>query len=774
MYIWRTITLATYCYLSISYCFGQNSVVGIVQDSTTGEAIIGCPVYAPASKIGTTTNQYGFFSLQIPGNKVLLRLSHVGYTSDTILVTFHKDTTLIFALKPQTLQEVTIRNDNQESSPVGALSLPVARLKAIPMLLGEQDLLKALATTPGISTGQEGSAGLYVRGGTPDQNLILLDEAPVYNVAHLFGFLSVFNPDALKNVDVYKAGFPARYGGRLSSVIDVTMRDGNNQHKQGEWGIGLINSRFLIEGPLKKNKTSYLFSARTTNIGIFTLPQRLFVKLGREQMYNSYWLYDLNAKFNHRFDAKNQLFFSVYSGYDFYRSEESDRQYKEQTKLNWGNLTSTLRYSRIFSPKLFGRAVFTYSRFVYNFNTSNTVPIGSSNEAITTSDNSQSSVRDWSVKLGFDYVQSPKYTIRTGLEATNHRYNPNRNQQIAGNVPPVTNDNVIAANEYALYVENEYKPTEWLILNGGLRTTAFEVLNKTYHSFEPRLSANFLFQNDWSLKVGYSLMQQYLHLLTNNGIGFSNDIWVPATDKVPPQRSYQTAIEFSKNWPKRSIELSVAGYYKTMTNLIDYRQGSSILGGFEQDWQNLIETGGIGRAYGAEFFLNKKQGKLTGWVSYTLSWSERQLANINNGNWYPFKYDRRHNFTVTANYKLTKKWSAAANWTYQTGHAVTLPKAAMADVFGRPMYIYGGRNQFRMPDYHRLDLSFTKTYLRKNNKEAGWSFGLYNAYNRQNPYLLDLKTLVKSENGKPTPDRIEIRQLSLIPVLPYISHNRKF
>lgn len=754
--------------------YGQYRISGSIQDFVSGETIIGASVYDIFAKTSTNSNQYGFFSVKTESSATKVRISHIGYIADTITLTLTKDTNIVFVLKPFILEEVIIRQQSQERNTVGSFSLPIARLKSLPMLLGEKDLLKALAATPGISTGQEGSAGLYVRGGTPDQNLILLDEAPVYNVSHLFGFLSVFNPDALKNVTVYKAGFPARFGGRLSSVIDVNMRDGNNKSKQGEWGIGLINSRFLMEGPLKRNKTSYLISARTTNIGLFTMPQRILVELGKANAYNSYWLYDLNAKVNHRINDKNHFFFSIYSGYDFYSSQQTNRQYNEQLKLNWGNLTSTLRYSRIFTPKLFGRAVVTYSHFIYNFNTSNTTPLPQSNETSTTSRQSQSAIKDWSIKLGFDYVHSSSYTLKTGLETTYHQYEPNLSREIIDNEIASVNDNKILAYEQAMYVENEYQPSKWLILNGGFRTTLFSVTNKTYHSIEPRLSINFLLPKDWAIKMGSSQMQQYIHLLTNNGIGFSNDIWVPATDKAPPQRAQQVALEIIREWPKYGIEFSAGGYYKTMNGLIDFRQGNNILGSYQQDWQDAIEINGIGRAYGAEFFLNKKQGKFTGWLSYTLAWSERKFAKINNGAWYPQKYDRRHNFTAILNYKLSSKWSFASNWVFQTGHAVTLPKANMIDVFGLVQYIYEGRNQFRMPNYHRLDIAFTKTYVRKNNKEAGWSFGVYNVYNRQNPYLLDIKTLSRFENNIIIADRVEIRQLSLIPFLPYVGHHRKF
>ncbi|MFN4144442.1 MAG: TonB-dependent receptor plug domain-containing protein [Runella sp.] len=756
--------------------WSQQRISGTVRDAATGELVIGCTLQQSSSQAGAITNQYGFFSLVIAGPKVRLRVSHIGYRPDTLSLTLLRDTLLTIYLSSQTLEEVTVRESRQIYAPPGMLHLPVSRLKAVPMLLGEQDIFKALATTPGISTGQEGSAGLYVRGGSPDQNLILLDEAPVYNVSHLFGFLSVFNPDALKNVEVYKAGFPARYGGRLSSVIDVTMRDGNSQNTQGEWGIGLINSRFLFEGPLKKNKTSFLFSARTTNLGILMLPQRLIVEAGKDQMYSTYWLYDLNLKVNHRFDDKNQLFISMYSGYDFYQGEQRDRDYRERLQLNWGNITSTMRYTRIFSSRLFGKAVFTYSKFRYNFNTYNKIPIQQNQKNEETSEQSSSYLRDWSWKATIEYALQKNCLLKSGVELITHLYNPSLNQQKIEGVLHTTQTNPIRANEYAIFGELEYQPISWLFFNVGLRTTLFQLTDQTYRSFEPRFNANIVFKKDWSIKIGQSQMQQYLHLLTNNGIGFSNDIWVPATSLVPPQRSYQSAIEIVKHWPKLGIEWSVGGYFKTMRDIIDYRQGADLVGNYSQDWQKLIELNGIGRAYGGEMFINKKQGKLTGWISYTLAWSQRQFANINQGNWYPFKYDRRHHFATTLNYNLSTKWTFSSNWTYQTGHAVTLPKAAMTDVYGKIIYIYGGRNQFRMPNYHRLDLAFTKTYLRKNQKQASWSFGVYNAYNRQNPYLLDLKTLVRQGNTPQSvvPDRIEIRQLSLIPVLPYISHSRKF
>ena len=767
--------------VSVNAMAQQRTISGYVQEAETLEPLTGVSVYDSGLKKGTTTNQFGFFSLTLPAGRVSLRTSLLGYKSQSMVFVLQKDTSLVVELAVTQLQEVVVKETQDRDRPVGNDKFTMQELKKIPAIMGEVDVLRALTFIPGVMGGQEGNTGLYVRGGSPDQNLILLDDATVYNTSHIFGFLSVFNPDAIKSVELYKAGFPARYGGRLSSVIDIAMREGSKDKIKGEFGLGVINSRLTIEGPIKQGKSSFLVSGRFSNIALLNLPNTLAYKTRAANEYSNFWFYDLNAKFNTQFKDKSQLFLSFYTGNDYFNSGERTRGRTEDERknnLHWGSNTLTLRYLRVLSPKVFSSLTLTRAGFRYD----NSVNITSTqnNKLETNSVGQVSTINDLALKLKFDYTISPSYSLKAGLEAIYHRYEPSKIEIVRNSERDTTQPNLpIVAPELAIFAENNWKITPALSLNAGIRATAFRQNAKTYHSLEPRLAANLTLPNDWTFKVGYSRMTQYLHLLTNNSAGLPNDIWVPATDQVPPQRAWQIAGSVGKEFAN-GMAVSVDAYWKSMTDLIDFKQGTTIFNSFGVGWQGIIEKQGVGKAYGLELSVKKTKGDLTGWFSYTHSRSLRQFENINRGAWYPSKFDRPHNLSITASYALTKKWSFATNWVYSTGNAVTLPIGVQKTDERAPTFIYRGRNQERMPDYHRLDVSLSRqtTTTRKGHLKT-WSFGVYNLYNRRNAYYIDFSTNVTVENpGQPNmrfvTGSISVVQQSLFPILPYVSYSLKF
>lgn len=773
--------------LSTVAVYSQNATLsGYITDAKTGEALIGATIYETGSGIGTATNRYGFYSLPVQEANVQIVFSFIGYQADTVGFVFSKDTVLNRRLKPeiQSLREVQVTGKtSQRETPLGLVNIPIARLKSIPVLMGEPDIIKALSLTPGVSIGNEGTSNMLVRGGTPDQNLILLDEATVYNVSHLFGLVSVFNPDAIKNVDLYKAGFPARFGGRLSSVLDITMKEGNNQEKKGEWSIGLLSSRFNLEGPLSnklKGRTSYMVSARAFYLGIFTLPSYIAYRARKGDYFATYWMYDLNFKVNHKFKDGGQAFLSFYNGTDFYRAGDASSNQRSTFGLAWGNTTATARYVRSFTPKLFFKSALTYTRYRYGINLENFAVVD--NREVR--DNflySTPSIRDWTLKTSMDWFPNANHQVKAGFEGILHQYRPS-NIETAFEINPDTLRKIntpVPATEMAVFVEDDVRIAPWLKANVGFRGVVFNVRDATYFSPEPRLTFNVLLPNDFAIKGAYSQVRQFIHLLINNGIGLPNDIWVPATRQVPPQFSRQVALGITKTLTRQNLELSVEAYHKTMTNLIDYKEGVNYLTNF-RPWEETVEKNGIGEAYGLELFVNRTQGRFTGWLAYTLAWNTRRFAAINNGNQYPAPFDRRHNIALTGAYRLSSKVSVSANWIFQSGSPVTVPVAVRQDFErGFPVFIYGERNNFRMPAYHRLDMAFTFKHTTRKGKQATWALGVYNLYNRINPFYVDVQRRLIWQNqtnfsGPITGSDNWLRMGGFLPVLPYFSYSKKF
>jgi outer membrane receptor for ferrienterochelin and colicin len=770
--------------LAISYGHAQKRTLsGTIRDKSSGENLIGAAIYDTRTSNGTTTNNYGFYSITLPNDSVFLRISYVGYEPRFLKFVVLKDTTLDIDLEGgKNLDEVVINgtaeDQIQESSRMGTIDVPVDQIKAMPALLGETDVLKVLQLLPGVQSGAEGSSGLYVRGGGPDQNLILLDGVPVYNASHLFGFFSVFNADAINHVELIKGGFPARYGGRLSSVIDISMKEGNVNKFKAEGSIGLVASRITLEGPIKSNKTSFIVSARRTYIDILARPLIKTATKGEETA--GYYFYDLNGKINHRINNRNRIYLSAYTGDDkaYARSRYSSKNAIEQWdsedifKLQWGNITTAMRWNSIINHKFFSNITATYSRYRFGVEADSeqnyTNPDTTAREFFHT--NYSSGIRDFALKIDLDYIPSPAHYIKFGGQAIQHLFTPGVLSYKATEVQDTTlGAKRIYAREFFIYAEDDILLTQKLKVNIGVHASAFSVDKKLYHSFQPRISARYLISPDFSWKASYAQMTQFIHLLSNVGIGLPTDLWVPATPSIGPEQSYITATGGAFNF-RNTYEFSVEGYYKKMKGLIEYKDGANYLN-VENDWQTKVESG-EGESYGAEFFVQKKTGKLSGWVGYTLSWTNRTFPNINNGKTFPYKYDRRHDVEIAAAYQWKENKDLSLTWVYGTGTAVTLPQSSYQKYGEFPFTFneqaveyYAGRNSFRMKAYHRLDLSYTTSKKTKWG-ERSWVLGVYNVYSRRNPFFMDL--------GYDKARHKKFVQYSLFPIIPSIAYRFKF
>lgn len=771
----RFILLSFLVLISITPLIAQKVIVsGTVRDQANGELLMGAVISDSLAQTGVQTNSYGFFSLEVPQNTPWLKVSFVGYSPFYIRHFSQQQFPMDIRLVPDTqLQEVVVKETkNTAATPIGSVSLSMNKIKSMPALLGEIDVLKALSYTPGVSTGTEGSAGLYIRGGTPDQNLILLDEVPVYNVTHLGGFFSVFNPNTIKSVELYKGAFPARYGGRLASVIDLTMKEGNNQKFGGEIGLGLLNQSLTLEGPILKNKASFIVSGRASTLGLVSLLQpKTTSGYGDTRKYH---FYDINAKINYQLNKTDQLYLSFYNGFDRFTNGEwsaiNDRATESTLGNNWGNTTATLRYSKVFSQKLFARFLLLYSQYTSEL-ANNFTESQSGSEPVHLYRTTNAGVNDIGGKIQFDYYLSNNTHLKWGVDFTRHTFSP---FSTVSNYATSTNSvaEKLPADQLDGYVDATIQLTPKWQVSPGLRYSIYQVNQQRFFNPEPRLGVNWSLPSHWTLKGGYAVMNQYVHLLTNNGFGFGYDAWLPSTGKVTPSRNTQQSLGLSKTFSKVGVELSLEAYRKNMENLIDYPDGTNFSGLLADSWDDIVLKNGVGRVKGVELMVAKNSGRLQGSGAYTLSKSERKFTEVNEGNWFPMKYDRRHQWTVTASYQLSKKWKASANFIYQTGHAVTLPETAlMTNPNDGPRFIYNERNNGRMPDFHRLDLGFTKTILTARKRQSELRLGLYNAYNRKNPLYLDLKM---QRNQDFVPTAITIKQVSFFPILPSIGYTFTF
>ncbi|MFT6204029.1 MAG: hypothetical protein ACI9V1_002703 [Spirosomataceae bacterium] len=782
----KSLFITSILLLSSFSVFAQ-AISGFVKDKKTGETIIGATIIIEGSSVATATNAYGFFSLSIDKLKVILSVSSVGYKTRSINVN-QLDQTLLIELEETVdlLNEVEVKGNKEPQSldqvPIGVTAIPVSRLKAVPVLFGEADILKALALTPGVSTANEGTTGILVRGGTPDQNLILLDETPVYNVSHLFGLVSVFNPDAIKNVTLYKSSFPARFGGRLSSVIDINVKEGSSKKRNLEIGVGLINSRILFEGPLKKNSPNsptFFLSARFSNLALALLPTYISYLNNDFGSFFNYSLYDVNFKLNKQFKNNSQLFWSTYTGNDLWYVNEKQGEAGNLNKaaLEWGNLTSSLRYILPINQRLFFKTTAAYTQYQYGVKTENI-------KARETIDfiNSKTKIQDVLLKPSFEFYPNNKHEIRFGTDLTQHFYTP-IDLQTTYSIINEANSEQIKSFETGSYFETKNRLNNWLEVSAGLRYATLNVNNDNFDSWEPRFAANFNLINSLSFKIGYANMKQFIHLLNSSSGGLPNDLWIPATGEIPPQSSRQLTASLSKNIGK-GISFSLEGYYKIFKNVIEYKDGVNYLTNSGESYVDLIENGGLGKAYGIELFVDKNIGKFTGWLSYSLAWNYRKFENINQNNWYAANFDRRHITAIVGNYKVSNAIDISANWIFQTGSPTTVPIALMRnpviDGYFKPIPIYSERNNYRMPAFHRLDFSVNFEKETSKGNLRTWTVGVYNTYNQANPFYLDVKTNYNYSERNPTTGRQAIvgynNQLvkrSVIPFLPFVNYSIK-
>lgn len=753
---------------------GQKSYTlsGIVKSKNTGESVIGASIKVINSNYGTSSNEYGFYSISLAPATYQIVFSAIGKTPDTISVTLTGNIEKNISLSDATYELASVIVTGKKSSDrtisgsqVGLEKISVQDAKHIPVIFGEKDLLKTIQLLPGIKTAGDGNSGIFVRGGSTDQNQIILDEANIYNAAHLFGFFSTFNSDAIKDISVYKGGMPAQYGGRLSSVLDVRMNDGNNQKTSVSGSIGLISAKLNIEGPIQKNKSSFLITGRRTYAD-------MFLKLDEQYKNNQLYFYDFNAKLNYELGKKDKLFLSGYFGKDLLGLNE-------QFTTNWGNGTGTLRWNHIFNSRLFLNTSLVFSNYNYEFKVKN----GTNDIKIF------SQIRDWNLKQDYQYSINNKNNLRFGWSVIYHIIRPG---EITSNATSSINDKIQDKRyscENAVYASNVFKPHKNLHITIGSRLSAFSVLGggnffnidengtitdtltyardeavKKYYNLEPRISIGYLISPSHSIKAAYTRNAQYMHQITNSNGTNPLDKWASTSNIIKPQISNQYSLGYYSNIFNRRYEFTAEVYYKDMENILDYRNGADLFLNETVETQLLF---GKGRAYGTEFMFKKQTGKLTGWISYTLSKSERKIKGINNNQWYNATQDRTHDISVVGIYQLNEKWTLSGNFVFYTGNAVTFPSGKY-QVNGQTVYYYNSRNADRMPNYHRLDFGAT-WHLKKTKK---WTkelvFSLYNVYGRENAFTVNFK------DNKDNPNVTDIMQTSLFRWVPSISYNFKF
>lgn len=759
------------------------TIKGNVTDSDNGEELIGATILVKQKETGVVTNVYGFYSITLPKGKYTLVFSYIGYLSQEIEVSLEENKTLNVQLKEDKneLEEIVVLgeevNQNVISLEMGVSKLEVGTIKKVPALLGEVDVIRTIQLTPGVSTVGEGASGFNVRGGNIDQNLILLDEALLFNSSHLFGLFSVFNSDAIKDVKLVKGGIPAQYGGRLSSLLDVRMKEGNSKRFGMAGGIGTVSSRLTLEAPIIKDKASFIISARRSYADAF-------LKLSGDQILsrNTAYFYDLSTKLNYKINDRNRIFVSGYFGRDIFN-------FQDLFNSDWGNAIASIRWNHLFSDKLFANFTGIYSNYNYGIGS----PSGGN------AFEWKSMIQNYSFKGDFAYYISPKNTLSFGGIATYYDITP-------GRIAPKSDNSIFntlsldhqKAWEYGVYIDNEQKIGNRLSVQYGLRFSAFTLLGKgtyydyigeegirkepvnpveydngenivTYTNFEPRLSLNYQLNESSAIKASYNRTAQYLHLISNTTAAAPTDVWSPSTRNIKPQLADQVALGYFRNFKDNMFESSLEGYYKTMDNQIDYVNGADLLLNEYLEGELVF---GKARSYGLELYVKKNTGKLTGWISYTLSKTEQQINGINNNAWYNAKYDRTHNLSLVAIYDLNKKWSFSGTFSYATGISTTFPDARYEyQGLTIPHNSNNSRNDVRVPAYHRLDISATFTPNRKPNRrwKGSWVFSIYNAYARKNPFSIYFR---QNENNAQQTEAIRLAILGTI--LPSVTYNFEF
>ena len=775
------------------------TISGYITDEISGETLIGANIYNTDRKAGTITNEYGFYSLTLPEGSTVLHYSYVGCKLQKKVIALDKNIEQNIKLSPdQQLSEVIVYGDKAETginaTQMGALDIPLDVMKSTPALLGEADIMKTIQMMPGVQAGTEGSAGVYVRGGGADENLILLDGVPLYNVDHLFGFFSVFTPDAIKKVSLFKGSFPARFGGRLSSVIDVRTNDGDMKNYHGAIGIGLLSSKLQFEGPIIKDRTSFHVSARRSYLDLLAKPF-----MSKDDKF-SYYFYDLNAKVNHRFSDRSRLFISLYNGRDQLTTEfrDSDTGYTSIDKgdLHWGNFLSAVKWNYQISPKLFSNTTLAYTHYKFNVDTKNYERTESRNYENNYTSEYSSGIKDITFNIDMDYHPLANHHIKFGGGYLNHRFQPevqtsrikyNENATAIDTTYSSMSDSRIRAHEANIYVEDNLSIGSRFSTNLGFHLSLFNVSNKTYTSFQPRISTRYQLTDDIAIKASYTQMSQYIHLLSSYTITMPTDLWVPATPQIKPMHSHQFSLGgYYTVYP--GLELSIEGYYKDMHNVLEYKDGASFLGS-SQNWESKVEMG-KGRAMGIEFMLQKKVGKTTGWLAYTLAKSDRKFAEdgINNGKRFPYRYDRRHHLNMVVNHKFSEKVDIGASWEFYTGGTTTIaeektviirPDGTNAGYINFPdgsssaeVNYINNRNNYRMPSSHRLNIGVNFNKKTKRGIRT-WNISVYNVYNAMNPTFLYRTTKYMGE-GEQVKDKAILKKVTILPFIPSVSYIYKF
>ncbi len=816
----------------ISQAQGKATISGYITDAKTGETLISAGVVArkPAKSTsqtgegqgstsrtgesqasagqgitGAVTNPYGFYTLTLPKGAHELTASYMGYSDQTVSINLQRDTTINFILN-QDLQlnsatVVATKDAGILSTKMSAIEVPVTVIQQTPTLFGEADVLKTIQLMPGVQAGTEGFSGIYVRGGGPEENLLLLDGISLYNAEHLMGIFSIFQPEAVKKVTLYKGSFPARYGGRISSIIDIRTNDGNMKEYHGTVSVGAISDKLHLEGPIIKDKLAFSVSGR----GMHTL---FFTPILRAHDLNgNYYFYDLNGKLSWRISDRDRIYLNAYNGRDifFYKDKDNgfgtisygdnttaSHSYSDSNNIDirWGNTLAALRWNHIFNNRLFSNATVAYTRYK--------MQVGVDIENVDVVDGKKSrdvfsilyhsGMRDLTAKLDFDYTPSPQHLIKFGAEYVNHTFIPetlggyiyesDATEVAVDTTFKASANAILHGHEMSVYAEDDISIGERLTLNPGLHAAFFYTLGTPYWSLEPRMSAKYNFTEDISAKASYSRMAQYVHLLSPAKITLPMDLWVPITDKIKPVTSDQVSVgAYYSGIP--GWEFSLEGYYKWMHNILEYSDGTSFFGN-SANWQKNVEMG-EGLARGVELFVEKKDGPTTGWLGYTLAWSDRVFPDgtINGGKPFPYRYDRRHNLSLVVNHQFGKKLSLSATWTFASGGTMTVPERQT-----QVMYPDGSvttedyspsRNNYRLPPSHRLNLSLNHT-KQKRHGQAVWSFGVYNAYNNMNPNFVfsDYSTDYDASSPGTYRKKQELTKITILPILPSISYTYKF
>ncbi len=783
----KEILLSFFLILTISI-FSQNyTISGYVRSASDGEDLYGANVIETTTFKGVSTNFYGFYSLTLPAGTYTLKFSSIGYgiLLKEVVLDENKTVTVELGSKDQQIKEVIVKRKradaNVEQVQTGTIELETRTVKEIPALLGEPDIIKTLQLLPGVQGAGEGNNGLYVRGGGPDQNLVLLDNATVYNTGHLMGFFSVFNSDAVKSIKLIKGGIPAKYGGRLSSVLDIKMKEGNMKKFKVSGGLGLISARLTGEGPIIKDKMSFIASGRISYLGLIATPILRDSKDVRLKNASIPWFYDFNAKLNWKISEKDRLFISAYNGKDFMNFQNQGGDLKFD--IPYGNTTASLRWNHLFNSKLFMSTTFVFNEYDAKF-------LGEFN---TLSFKFKSGIQNFALKGGFDYYPNDNHDIKIGYDYTFHKFTP-------GVTVFDTGDNIIESDiaekyghELGVYVQDETEIGTRIKINYGLRFSMFantgpadrvyysptgnrdSVITKTglesfatYFGAEPRLNLRVKILEDLSFKAGFNLINQYIHLVSQATSTLPTEIWVPSSARVKPEIGIQVTGGFFKNWLNNSLETSIEGYYKKMWNQIEY--GEHIVSDNNTEVEDKFVFG-TGESYGAEFFIKKKYGKFNGWIGYTLSRTTRKFKDLEEGKEFLSKYDRTHDLSVVLMYKPHKKWKLNATFIYGTGQTTTIP-VNYSFVNNEFLVEYGPRNAYRLPAYHRLDIGVNFIMLDKEDKYSAINFSIYNVYNNQNPYFT-----YSNRKGDPTKGQkviFELTQVSLFPILPTLTWNFKY